>query len=67
MKRPKGLYAEHWPAILETDVADALKIALSSMLTKEPNERESFTGMLKILQENEEAVKAMPLTEVKRE
>jgi hypothetical protein len=67
MKRPRGLYAEEFPKILETDISDSIKVVLSSALAPDPKDRETFTGLRKLLCENEEGIYAMPLTEVKRE
>jgi hypothetical protein len=67
MKRAKGLYEAEWPNILDSDICDALKICLSSTLATNPADRESFTSLLKILNDNEAAIWAMPLTAVKRD
>jgi hypothetical protein len=63
LKRPKDLYEDYFPTILENSNVDgAIRSCLSQMLDAGPAKRSSFTAIRALLQEGKESIcKSKPL------
>jgi hypothetical protein len=57
LKRPKDLYEDYFPAMLEySNVDGAIRSCLSQMLDADPDKRTSFTAIRALLQEGKESI-----------
>jgi hypothetical protein len=63
LKRPKDLYEDYFPAMLEySNVNGAIKSCLSQMLDADPAKRSNFTTIRGLLQEGKASIcKSNPL------
>jgi hypothetical protein len=57
LKRPKDLYEDYFPAMLEySNIDGAIRSCLSQMLDADPAKRSSFTAIRALLQEGKESI-----------
>jgi serine/threonine protein kinase len=63
LRRPKDLYEEYFPSMLEySNVDGSIRSCLSQMLDADPAKRGSFTAVLGLLREGKESIcKSKPL------